>query len=285
MSTCRFAPKARVTDRISMENCVGQYLRNPLLEGEIVLYTSIIVLAVVLISGAAGYYFYRKHQRMLTEMSSEQRELYDAEKDYRKSVKKAEREVWKATKAHEARVMWAEGKLSWAKKKGQGRVDSYTGVHGNKIELWENRVRVPRSGTKENWMQDLSDRFLNEHYFQSGPVEARVENHGPSELYLIVEGDNFVGFVQGKPDDAPKVRELAVKINNASKSIRSVLQARKQAITQATADLEATKNNRTSIEEATERLETAKNDTNRLDIARTQVEERESNLQIDPSAE
>lgn len=83
-------------------------------------------------------------------------------------------------------------------------------------------------------------------------------NHGPGELYLIVEGESFVGFVQCKPDDAPKVRELAVKINNAARSIRSVLQARDQAI--AKADLQAARSNRTGMEAAEKRLEIAKRD-------------------------
>ncbi len=248
------------------------------------MYTSIAVLTIVLISCAVGFYFYRKHQRTLKEMSAEQRELYDAEKDYRKSVKKAERELWMATKKHEARVMWAEGVLARARKKGQGHIASYTGVHGNKVELWENRVRVPRTGTEKNWMENLSSTLLKEHYFQNSPVEARVENPTSQELYLIVEADNYVGFLECKPDDAPKVRELAVKINNASRSIHAVLKARDQAITQATKDLEAAQNNRTGIEAATERLEAVKSDTSRLESARTQVEAQTPELEIDSSS-
>jgi len=250
------------------------------LQSETILYVSIVVVAVVLVAGAIGFFFYRRHRRMLEAMSSEQRELYDAEKEYNRSVKKAERELWTATKAHETKVMWAEGKLAWAKKKGQSHLDSYTGVHGNKIELWENKVRVPRSGTKENWMENLSNRFLREHYFQEGPLEARVESHNSSELYLIVEGDNFVGFVQCKPDDAPKVREFAVKINNASRSIRSVLQVRDEAIAKATADLETAQMNRTGIDEATRHLEAVKGDTSRLEAARANVQAQE--IERDP---
>ena len=111
-------------------------------------------------------------------------------------------------------------------------------------------------------------------------LEARVESHNSSELYLIVEGDNFVGFVQCKPDDAPKVREFAVKINNASRSIRSVLQVRDEAIAKATADLETAQMNRTGIDEATRHLEAVKGDTSRLEAARANVQAQE--IERDP---
>ncbi len=247
--------------------------------------TLIAVLAVVLIGGAVGYYLYRRRRRMLEAMSPEQRELYDAEKDYKRSVKKAERELWMATKAYEAKVLWAQGMLSRTMKQGQGKVASYTGVHGNTIELWENRVRVPHLGTKANWMESVASRSTKEHHFRTGPVAARVEKHGADELYLIVEGDNFVGFLQCRPDDAPKVRELAVKINNASRSIRSVLQARERAIAQATADLEAARANRAGIEAAEERLAVVKADTERLEAARARVGERGSEIEPGPLAE
>lgn len=212
---------------------------------------------------------------MLAEMSPDQRELYEAEREYNREVKKAERSLWTANKAYEAKLMWAENKLAGARKYGEKHLGSHRGVHGNEIELWENRVRVPKAGTKENWWSDVAKHFLSEHYFQDSPVEARVESHGDDELYLIVEGDNFVGFVQCKPDDAPKIRELAVKIDNAARSIGTVLRAREEGIAKATADLEAVRENRSGIEEAMKRLEAAKGDTQRLDAARVNVESQE----------
>ena len=104
---------------------------------------------------------------MLAGMSPDQRELYDAEKGYNREVKKAERSLWTATKAYEARVMWAEAKLALARKHGEERLGSYTGVYGNGIELWENRVRVPKTGTKEDRWSDVTKRSLREHYFLS----------------------------------------------------------------------------------------------------------------------
>jgi len=241
----------------------------------------LVVTAIVLLASGTGFYLYRRHQRMLAGMSLDQRELYDAEKEYNREVKKAERSLWTATKAYEARVMWAEAKLAGARKHGEKHLGSYRGVHGNEIKLWENRVRVPRTGTKEDWWSDVTKRFLREHYFRDGPVEARVESHGADELYLVVEGDNLVGFVQCKPDDAPKARELAVKINNASRSIDTVLRAREEAIARATADLQAARENRSGVEEATNRLEVAKASTQRLDSARKSVEAQEQRGEID----
>jgi hypothetical protein len=95
--------------------------------------------------------------------------------------------LWTTTKAYEVKVMLAEGKLAKARKHGEKLLGSYRGAHGNEIELWENRVRVPRTGTKEDWWSNVTKRFLREHYFQDGPVEARVESHGADERYLVVE--------------------------------------------------------------------------------------------------
>lgn len=255
------------------------------MQGEVVQIAVIVLLIIAILGGAIGIYFRRRHQSKLEAMSAEERELHDAKKEYKKSVRKAERELWTATKSHEAKVLWARGILARATRKGQGHVDSYTGVHGSTVELYENRVKVPRSGTKGSLINDLPKTASREHYFQNGPVEARVEKHGLDEMYLIVEGDNFVGFVQCKPDDAPQVRELAVKINNASRSIHSILQARNRAVAKATSDLEATLNNRASIEAATERLNAVKGDTSRVDIAYAKVERHSPKIKFDPPEE
>ncbi len=97
----------------------------------------------------------------------------------------------------------------------------------------------------------------------------KTEKHDSRELYLLVEGPNFAGLVECRPDDGPKVRQLAVAIKNASKSYPSEREARESTVSQAQKALEAVQNDKTGIEAAASRLEDAKSNTQRLDAARS----------------
>lgn len=250
--------------------------------------TAIILLLVILVVGGAltGYYFYRKHQRMLAAMTPEQRELYEAEKQYKKSVKRAENELWWATYNHSMKVTSAEGALREAQEQGRKHLGSYSGVDGAKVELWQNRVRMPSMDKKVGWWEVPSNLPPKEHYFEGGPVQATVDTAGnlavtsraeetvgydARKLYLMIEGSDFASVIQCRPDDGPQVRDLAAKINNAARSIHSVLRGREEAIAQAELELEEARNDRVGIEAATEQLEVVKNDTKRLDAAREQA--------------
>lgn len=208
---------------------------------------------------------------MLAAMSPEQRELYEAEKEHKKAVKQAERELWWANSRYNLKVTSAEADVRGAYKQGQKYLDSYWGLSGGIVNLYENRISISHK----------------EYCFENDPVRATVETTGnvsiasqgentvgldTRELYLAVEGSGFASTIQCRPDDGPKVRQLAAKINNASKSIRSVLQGRDQAIAQAQQNLEIVRGDRAGIEAATQNLEAMKNYTRRLDAARGQVE-------------
>ncbi len=133
------------------------------------------------------------------------------------------------------------------------------------IELYENRIKVPHKGSRANWLGEV------EHFFESGPVVASVQRAGG--LYLEVEGVGFASLVQCRPEDEAKVREFALKINNASDSIHAMLEARERAVAQARRKLETTRSDRASIDAATAKLEAAKGDTGRVDAARSRVAE------------
>lgn len=229
-------------------------------------------------------------------MSPKQRGLYEAESEYKRAVKRAELELLKAKGAHKARVMLAERKLKKVQEQGQEQLGSYSGKDRKRVVLWADRVQVPLDSGSANVTYE-------EHHFKNGPVEATVdtagnlavskratlarwavygstyaslfkktEKHDTRELYLMVEGPDFASLVNCPPDDGPKVRAFAMQITTASKSAASVLQAREQAIAQATQELEAVRNDRAGIEAATKKLEAAKSDTKRLDAAREQLE-------------
>lgn len=250
-----------------------------------------VVLLVGLVAATCGYYFYKKHQRMLAAMSPEQRELYEAEQEYKRelykvekehkrSVAKAERELREATDKHEADVRSAEKTLEKARKQGQDCLGTYQ-VRDKTVELWQDRVRVP-----------LPDESQKEHHFKDGPVTAKVDTVSNlvmgeqvvdiPEIYLTIEGPDFASLVKGQPLNGPTAHEFATKINHVSKSFHSVLQAREQAISEAQRKLEAAKDDRAAIEAATEKLatardtkklEAARNNTRRVDAARNKVAE------------
>ena len=230
---------------------------------------------------------------MLAAMTPEERELYEAEKEYERSVKQAERELaWKTTK-HKAKVWAAEGALKKAREQGRDHLGTYWSKSYKKVDLWRDRIEVP-----------LPDGSKKEHHFENGSVMATVDTagnlavtktgtltrwlaygdtgaslfkktkkHDTRELYLMIEGPDFVSLVECKPDEGPRVREFAAKINNASKSAHLVSQAREEAIAQAERELEVARKDRSEIEAATKKLEDTKGRTERLDTARMKVEE------------
>ncbi len=229
--------------------------------------TFIVILCIValVVASSVGYHLHRKHQRMLAAMSPKQRELYEAEKEYKKSVKQAERGLTWAETAHSMKVTVAEASVREAQGSVKKHLGSYWGKDGKKVELYENRIKVPHEGSRANWLGQV------EHFFESRPVEATVNNAGG--LHLQVEGVGFASLIQCKPEDESKVREFALKINNASDSIHAMLEARERAVARARRELEATQNDRASIDAAKLKLEAVKGDTDRLDAARSKVAE------------
>ncbi len=245
-----------------------------------------VVIAVVLTVAAIGgliLFLKRRHRRMLDAMSPEERELHEAEKEYKGNVRRANAELAKAKLSHTIKVANAERALKKANGQGRERVGSYIGKNGSSIELFQNRIVLSRQ----------------EHTFESGPVEATVdtagnlavtkrasaakylvlgsdwaslfkktEKHDSRELYLLVEGTDFAGLVECRPDDGPKVRQLAVAIKNTSRSYPSVQEARENAVSQAQRALEAVQKDN-AVEAATSGLEDAKSNTQRLDAARS----------------
>lgn len=245
-----------------------------------------VVIAVVLIVAAIGgliLYLGRRHRRMLDAMSPAERELYEAEKEYKSNVRRAQANLAKAKLSHTLKVGNAERALKKANGQGRERIGSYIGKNSSGIELFRDRVVLSQK----------------EHTFESGPVEATVdtagnlavtkrasaakylalgsnfaslfkktEKHDSRELYLLVEGTDFAGLVECRPDDGPKVRQLAVAIKNASKSHASVREARENAVSQAQRALEAVQNDN-AVEAAASGLEDAKSNTQRLDAARS----------------
>ena len=227
----------------------------------------IVILCIValVVASSVGYHSHRKHQRMLAAMSPEQRELYEAEKEYKKSVKRVERELTWAETARTMKVTVAEASLREAQGAVRKHIGSYSGQDGKKVELYENRIKVPHGGSRANWLGQV------EHFFESGPVEASVNTAGG--LHLQLEGVGFASLIQCNPEDESKVREFALKTNNAFDSIHAMLEARERAVAQARRELEAARNDRANIDAAKLKLETVKSDTGRVDAARSKVPE------------
>ncbi len=119
-----------------------------------------LVLAVAAIALLILYLRHR-HRRMLDAMSPEERELYEAEKEYKGNVSRATVKLQMANLSHMMKVKNAEEALKKANEQGRKRIDSYMGKNGS-IELFQDRVVLAQK----------------EHTFESGPVDATVDTAG-----------------------------------------------------------------------------------------------------------
>jgi hypothetical protein len=94
------------------------------------------------------------------------------------------------------------------------------------------------------------------------------------ELYLMIEGSDFATLIQAKPNDGPRLRELAMSINNAAKSVETFKKNCEQAVDSARNQLAALEADRSSVEAAIAAVTAAKSDRTRLDAAETVISQR-----------
>lgn len=105
-----------------------------------------------------------------------------------------------------------------------------------------------------------------------GLIFKKATRHDTRELYLLVEAPNSADLIQCRPDDGPKVRQIAVQINSASRGYASALEAHEQDVAQAERELQLLRDDRAAVEEAEAKLRSAEADTERLDAARGEVD-------------
>jgi len=215
-------------------------------------------------------------------MSPEERELFEAQKQYDDAVDKAERTLDITEQTWHKRVKAAEQALTEARSIGTRAIGAY-----RKVKIFEDHVETS-SGTFR---------------FENGRVEATVDT-APSLLaskqaalsragqeimrrlttstekpeqakvpYLLIETPVFVDVTEGKADDESKLRQLALSMNNASGSMDRIAQQRAHAVAQAEESLEATRTEaERAVEAARHELEAVKASDSRLEAAKAALQ-------------
>ena len=156
-----------------------------------------------------------------------------------------------------------------------------------KLSLYEDHIETPEGAFR----------------FENGPVEAVVDSarnlssaretalsragkevlqelvsrgSGPEGMqaqYLLIETPIFVTVTEVKPDDEVKARQFLHGVNGAAGSVPSIMQAREQAVTQAQADLDATRAERdAALAAARKEAADVKGDIRRVEAARAKVQ-------------
>lgn len=244
---------------------------------------------VVAIIAAVIIWDRHKTKARIAAMTPEEHDLYEAEREYQKLVSAAASTMAATQRQYDYTIKNAERNLQHAQRVGTNELAKYSGRTGW-VRLHENRIETPQ-GTA---------------LFENGPVIATVDTAGglyesrrstftrvaaggllfgpvgavvgaiakkrtradARELYLLVESPVWGVLVQCKPDDGARVRDLAMRINAASRNADNARAAHDYAVAQATASLETARLNTAPLDEAKRMRAAAEADTGQVDRAR-----------------
>jgi hypothetical protein len=244
----------------------------------------IVVIAIIVVAVAALLFFVwrgMERRRRMAAMGPDERELYEAQKQYEAALHLAQETLERAEETWSRRVKKAEEAVSEARRIGSRPLGSF-----QKLSLYEDHIETPEGAFR----------------FENGPVEAVVDSarnlasaresalsragrevlqelvsrgsgpEGMRALYLLVETPIFVTVTEVKPDDEVKARQFLHGVNGAAGSVPSITQTREQAVAQAQADLDATEAERdAALAAARTEMAAVKADTRRVEAARAKV--------------
>jgi len=194
-------------------------------------FVMVILIALIGLVAYLFHHFRQERDSALASMSPDQREHFEADREYRAAVVRAEQYYGNAVNGYERSVKAAQKDLQLAKEQGRQRVGTQKTRNGD-VRLWQDRIETPQ-GT---------------HYFQDGRVKAKATSKGTlrvmkertvdtRELYLRVETPAFISQLQCNPDHSTAVRQFEVAVINASHAAASMRQGREHAMTRAAAGL------------------------------------------------
>lgn len=252
---------------------------------------AIIVIVLLIAAGIGGYFWYKKREQARVDaMPPEEREVYEAEREYKSNVKSAQTSLALVQREYDKCVKQAERGLAQAQQIGTRKLRSYTGKNGA-VVLHELHVVTP-SGTAnllEGECRAAVDTAGNLVRSQrttltrmvvggalAGPFGAlaggmlkKKQSQDDRELYLLIESPTVGALIACNPDDGAKVRELATMINTASRNAANVNQQRIVAIQEAQASLDTTRQNTQALESGKAEFARVQADTARLDAAKS----------------
>lgn len=181
-------------------------------------------------------------------VTPELKELREAEREYARAVKEAEKAHRATVSSYEKVVKQAAKTLKNANEMGQRKLAKHQSA-----VLYEDRIETPE-GTAS---------------FIEGPVETEVNPSGN----LVIGCSGFRSLILGKPEQIEKVREFATKINDTAAAAPRLKEEKTQAIINATAELEAANRNlEQGANEALMVLAKVKESTARIDMARAAID-------------
>lgn len=228
-----------------------------------------------------------KEKRRIAAMSPDEREHRDANLEYDANVKAASAENAGQLTARDARLRVAQKAVATANALGSRSVGSYRGRDGsvsvNELMITLNgqsfalndqiRATVDTAGNLATSSRSTFTRVAGGAVL-FGPVGAIVgasakknKIHDTRELYLMIESPQFGAAITCNPDHGPRVRQLAVAINNAGRQVEQMTAYRVSQISIADAALAAEEANTEPIDTAAAALEAAKANTVRKDAA------------------
>ncbi len=251
----------------------------------------IIVLIIVAAMGvSAGAFFIlrvMKKKRQVQAMSPEQRELYEAEKEYEALVGEAEKGHQKTVKEWDRHVADMERELQRANAIGSKPTGAYKGV-----KLYNDRIVTPQGTAyfEKEAVSAIADTAGNIAMTQritltrlvaggiiGGLIFPKKKTHDSRELYLLVQAERFGSVTDCDPDHGQKVRQFAMSINNATQHAQSFWESKERTIADAQVKLEAAKANRErGLEEAGQKLQATKGKIQRVESARQAIDSKQS---------
>ncbi|MDY0087022.1 MAG: hypothetical protein RBS78_00485 [Coriobacteriia bacterium] len=230
-----------------------------------------------------------KEKARIAAMTPEERAVFEAEQEHQRRVKEVAGALAGAQRQFDSGVKIAEHSLQHAYNMGTNQLAKYSGQAGW-VKLHENRIETSSGsaafengpviatvdatgGIYESRRSTVTRVVTGGLVFGPpgavvGAIAKKRSQHDSRELYLLVESSRWGALIKCKPDDGPRVRELAMKINAASRNADSIKAAREHAIAQATSSLESARLNTAALDEAGRVLAAAEADTARVDQAR-----------------
>lgn len=196
--------------------------------------------------------------------------LATAQQQYAGGVSQAERAQRDAEKAHQSAIKHAERQLQQAAQVGRNRVGSYGTIHAFQHAITTPQGTFPMNASVQATVDTAGNLATKSRVtltrlaaggLIAGPlgilVGAAAKKNSvvdTRELYLMVEGDGFGTVVQCRPDDGPKVRQLAMAINQAGKQADAASAAHDQAVKNAQQQLEQVRADTKAITDAEGRV-------------------------------
>lgn len=260
---------------------------------------SIVVLILIVVGVVLLVDRNKKAKRArLDAMSPEERAVYDAEAAHVVEVKQATKALQQAEKTHDGEVKTAERALRKANDIGRGSIGSY-----GEIAAWQDHIKTKEGAfpmtssvsakvdTAGNIAVTSRSTFTRMALgavvagpfgLVAGAAARKSSTIDSRELWLMVEGEGFGSVVKCEPNDAERVRKLAMAINTAASSATAVMARRDAAIKSATSALEVARAATGPVDSARLALEAAQANTGAVDTAKAAMEAAQVRLAIAP---